>query len=339
MHRLIFWGLLILVVFLIGLLIDQVFYRLIRLMLAKHIAQVVRLVMLVAVVLTIVVSCYVGHRFTRVQVEVKQVEVTSDKLPQSFDGFRVAQISDFHINSFDPHEDQPFFDDLVQELKEQQPDLIVFTGDMVTIRSAEAIPFRKQLARLATEAGVPVYSILGNHDYADYMRGFDPERRRQDVDSLNLLLEQAHWTMLNNASTYIYNNVGDSIALVGVENIGEPPFSVYGDLELAMQAMGGRQGADSTFTILLSHNPIHWRSEVLPHTAIDLTLSGHTHAMQLKIGNWTPSRWKYPECMGLYQEGRQYLYVNTGLGCTGPAIRIGVRPEVTILTLKKELAN
>lgn len=335
MHRLIFWGLLILVVVLVGLLIDQIFYRIIRLFLAKQTAQIIRLVVFVAVVLTIGISCYVGHNVTRLQVEVNQVEVPSSKLPASFDGFRVAQISDFHINSFDVQEYQPFFDNLVSAIKAQHPDLLVFTGDLVTIRSAEAIPFRQALARLTHETGVPVYSILGNHDYADYMRGFDDQRRHQDVDSLNRLQEEAGWTMLNNAATYIYNNVGDSIALVGVENIGEPPFSVYGDLDMAMTAIGGLKGAVNTFTMLLSHNPIHWRSEVLPRTDIDLTMSGHTHAMQLKIGNWTPSKWKYPECMGLYQEGDRYLYVNTGLGCTGPTIRIGVKPEVTILTLRK----
>ena len=335
MHRLIFWGLLILVVVLVGLLIDQIFYRIIRLFLAKQTAQIIRLVVFVAVVLTIGISCYVGHNVTRLQVEVKQVEVPSSKLPASFDGFRVAQISDFHINSFDVQEDQPFFDNLVSAIKAQHPDLLVFTGDLVTIRSAEAIPFRQALARLTHETGVPTYSILGNHDYAEYMRGFDDQRRHQDVDSLNRLQEEAGWTMLNNAATYIYNNVGDSIALVGVENIGEPPFSVYGDLDMAMTAIGGLKGAENTFTMLLSHNPTHWRSEVLPRTDIDLTMSGHTHAMQLKIGNWTPSKWKYPECMGLYQEGDRYLYVNTGLGCTGPTIRIGVKPEVTILTLRK----
>lgn len=334
-HRLIFWGLLILVVVLFGMLIDQIFYRLIRLFLPRHTAQVIRLVMLLLTITTITVSCFIGHTHTRLQVEVNQVEIPSDKLPASFDGFRVAQISDFHINSFDATEDLRFFDDLVNAIKAQQPDIIVFTGDMVTIRSAEAIPFRHELARLSQETGIPVYSILGNHDYADYMRGFDDQRRHQDVDRLISIQQEAGWTMLNNHSLYIYNNVGDSIALVGVENIGEPPFSVYGDLDKAMEAVGGVKTADSLFTILLSHNPIHWHSEVLPQTHIDLTLSGHTHAMQFRIGHWTPSKWKYPECMGLYQEGNRYLYVNTGLGCTGPTIRIGVKPEVTILTLRK----
>lgn len=341
MHRLLFWGIIILVIVLLALIFDQVFYRLVRLLCSKHTAQIIRLCMAIIVGITLFTGYYIGHNITRLQVEVKQIEVSSAKLPASFDGFKVAQISDFHISSFDPKQDEPFFNALIDAISQQAPDIIVFTGDLVTIRSAEAYPFRHQLNRLASATGVPVYSILGNHDYADYMRGFDDVRRHQDVDSLISLQQQAGWHMLNNTSLYIYNNEkcdtvsSDSIALVGVENIGEPPFSVYGDLDLAMHPVGGLQSASQQFTILLTHNPIHWRSEVLPKTDIDLTLSGHTHAMQFKIGNWSPSKWKYPEWMGLYQEGGQYLYVNTGLGCTGPAVRIGVKPEVTILTLRK----
>lgn len=336
MQRLVFWGIIILAVVLIALIIDQIFYRLIRLFLSKHTAQIVRLCTFIIVVITLAANYYIGHNITRFQVEVKRAEIESSKLPASFDGFKVAQISDFHISSFDPNADQHFFSDLVANLQAEKPDIIVFTGDLVTIRSAEAYPFRDKLAQLTQATGIPLFSILGNHDYADYMRQFDAQRRNQDVDSLISIQEQAHWTMLNNASTYIYNKEGDSIALVGVENIGEPPFSVYGNLEQAMASVGGKHAADSLFTILLSHNPTHWRSEVLPQTHIDLTLSGHTHAMQFKIGNWSPSKWKYPEWMGLYQDGDQYLYVNTGLGCVGPAIRIGVKPEITLLTLRKK---
>lgn len=335
MHRLIFWGLIILVVAIVSLLIDQIFYRLIRLFVTKHLAQNIRLWTFLAVVVTLLVSYYIGHNITRLSVEVKHASIVSGKVPPGFNGFKIAQISDFHIHSFDRQNEQQFFADLVAQLKAQQPDIIVFTGDLVTARAAEAYPFREELSQLHKATGAPIYSILGNHDYADYMHSFDALRRQQDVDSLITLQQQAGWTMLNNASTYIYNNE-DSILLVGVENIGEPPFSVYGDLGKAMDAAGGLERAETAFTILLSHNPTHWRSEVLPHTQIDLTLSGHTHAMQFRIGNWSPSKWKYPEWMGLYQEGKQYLYVNTGLGCVGPSIRIGVRPEITILTLMNE---
>lgn len=332
MQRLFFWGIILLVLIIVALIIDQVFYRLIRLFLCKQTAQIVRIVTFCAVIVTLVTSYYIGHNYTRFQIEVTSAEITSSRIPAGFDGYKIAQISDFHISSFDADKDKQFFNDLITRIREQKPDIIVFTGDLVSMRAAEAYPFRNALARLTAETGIPLYSILGNHDYADYMRGFDDQRRKQDVDSLIAIQQQAGWTMLNNQSTYIYNKE-DSIALVGVENIGEPPFSVYGDLSKAMESVGGKDIADSIFTILLSHNPIHWRSEVIPHTHIDLTLSGHTHAMQFKIGNWSPSKWKYPEWSGLYQEEGQYLYVNTGLGCVGPSVRIGVKPELTILTL------
>ena len=204
---------------------------------------------------------------------------------------------------------------------------------------------------------VPVYSILGNHDYADYVRGFDQQRRNTDIDSLILIQEEAGWHMLKNNCVTLSSPLNDLasqyIALIGVENIGEPPFSTYGDLDRAMTPIGGIHAADSLFSVLLTHNPTHWRKEVLPRTHIDLSLAGHTHATQLRIGSWSPAKWKYDEWMGLYdashrsdapslpypeyQEGNpQYLYVNTGIGCVGPRVRIGVPPEISVLVLRKE---
>ena len=334
MQRLIFWGVIILILLLVGLIIDQLYYRIIRLFLEKHTAQLVRLYTFIAVMVLIIGGYLTGHYVTRLQVNVTQANIQSEKVPASFDGFRIAQISDFHIGSFMDERGREFVPKLFDAILAERPDAIVFTGDLVSMRAAEAVPFRSELKRLAS-AGIPVYSIMGNHDYADYMRGFSDERRKQDVDSLMQLQREAGWQMLNNTTELIRRGNG-SIAIVGVENIGEPPFSVYGNLEDAMQPMGGLKGADTLFTVLLSHNPTHWRSEVLPRTDIDLTLSGHTHDMQFRIFGWTPSSWKYPEHEGLYQEGSQYLYVNTGVGCVGPALRVGVKPEVTMLTLKKK---
>lgn len=334
MQRLIFWGVLLLIVVIIGLIVDQLYYRIIRLFLEKHTAQVIRLYTFLAVLVLLVGGYLMGHYVTRLQVNVTQATITSAKVPASFDGYRIAQISDFHIGSFIDERGRKFVPELVDAILAEKPDMIVFTGDLVSMRSAEAVPFRQELARLAS-AGIPVFSIMGNHDYADYMRAFDDQRRKLDVDSLMTLQTQAGWQMLNN-STVVLHRGNDSIALVGVENIGEPPFSVYGNLSAAMQPIGGLSGADQIFTVLLSHNPTHWRSEVLPDTDIDLTLSGHTHDMQFRLLGWSPSGLKYDEHSGLYQEGHQYLYVNTGVGCVGPALRVGVKPEVTILTLQRQ---
>lgn len=325
---------LILILVIIGLIVDQLFYRIIRLFLEKHTAQMVRLYTFLTVLVLLIGGYLMGHHVTRLQVGVTEATVQSDKIPEAFDGFRIAQISDFHIGSFMDERGKEFVPELVDAILAQKPDMIVFTGDLVSMRAAEAVPFRKELARLAS-AGIPVYSIMGNHDYADYMRAFDDQCRKQDVDSLMTLQTEAGWHMLNNATTLIHRG-NDSIAVIGVENIGEPPFSVYGNLEEAMQPIGGLHGADHLFSVLLSHNPTHWRSEVLPRTDIDLTLSGHTHDMQFRILGWSPSGWKYDEHAGLYQQGGKYLYVNTGVGCVGPALRVGVKPEVTILTLRKK---
>jgi len=136
------------------------------------------------------------------------------------------------------------------------------------------------------------------------------------------------WKLLNNSHTILIQG-SDSIALIGVENEGEPPFSQYADLPEAMR------GTEGMFQILLSHNPTHWRREVLPQTYIDLMLAGHTHAMQLKFGNHSPSSYIYPEWSGMYLEGTRGLYVNEGIGYVGLPFRFGAWPEITVLTLRR----
>lgn len=350
MHRLIFWGIIILLVVLLFLFIGFILYWLLRIFLAKPEARLASYCFMGIFALLIAVCSWWGSTHTRLQVNVKQIEVLSPRLPELFDGFRIAQISDMHLASFEREEGQVFLTRLVDAIATQQPDVIVFTGDLVTLRSAEVLPFREQIERLSHipstdgQGFIPVYSVLGNHDYAEYIRTFSDQRRKQDVDSLIMLQQAAGWKMLLNESTVLSRQCSDSseqrITLMGVENIGEPPFSTYGDLDKAFSKIGGISSNDSTFIVLLSHNPTHWRNEVLPRTHIDLMLAGHTHAMQLVIGNWSPSKWKYPEFMGLYKEntalGPQYLYVNTGIGCVGPSVRIGIAPEVTILTLRRQ---
>lgn len=363
MQRLIFYGIIIAFVALLLLLIDVVIYWILRIFLTKGTAHIVNRVILCIMFLTACTVYFVGHHVTRHQIVVHEVPVVSPRVPEAFDGFRIAQISDLHLDSFGKDEGRAFLTKLADSLAATRPDIIVFTGDLVTLRSAEAIPFRQSLAAIASiprhdgQGLVPVYSILGNHDYADYVRSFSSERRRADIDSLILLQQEAGWHMLKNSSLTLARTFNDSIlqhiALIGVENIGEPPFSTYGDLSRAMAPVGGLQAADTLFSVLLTHNPTHWRAEVLPITGIDLSLAGHTHATQFRIGTWSPARWKYSEWMGLYdartqadapalpypeyREGHpQYLYVNTGIGCVGPRVRIGVPPEISVLELHKK---
>ena len=327
MHRFIFWGVIILVLLIICLIIDQAFYRLVRLFVDKHTALIVRWSVFIVVVISIVSSILWGRYVTRLRLEVNRSEVVSHRVPSAFDGLTIAHISDFHLDSFDKETEMCFVEEIIDRLISEQPNIICFTGDLVTIRSAQAIPYRKLLHKLSS-SGIPVFSVMGNHDYADYVWDFDEPRRIADRDSLRQLMREVGWRVLDNESTWIRRG-NDSILIAGVENIGEPPFSVYGDLHKALDG----NYSDNVFTILLSHNPTHWRSEVLPHTSIDLTLYGHTHAMQFCIGSWTPSKWKYPEFAGQYHEGNQFLNVNTGLGGVGPKIRIGVKPEISLITL------
>lgn len=346
MQRLIFYGVIVMAVVLLVLLIHVAIYWILRIFCSKVEAKIFSMALLTLMILVIGISCKWGNAYTRLELRVNEVEVSSTRLPDAFDGFRVAQLSDMHLNSFSRDEGHKLLHEVAEAIKEQQPDIIVFTGDLVSIRAAEALPFRGALEELAHierkngEGNIPVYSILGNHDYADYVHTFDADRRKKDLDSLIQIQEEAGWIMLKNNAIRIQRETGDStqqqIILAGVENIGEPPFSVYGDLEKSLKPVGGLSATDSLFTILLSHNPTHWRSEVLPRTRIDLTLSGHTHATQILIGSWSPAKWKYAEWMGLYEENGQQLYVNTGTGCVGPAVRIGIKPELTILTLKKK---
>ncbi len=330
MHRFIFWGIIILVLLIVAAIIDQAFYRLVRLFVDKHTALIIRLVTAIVVIAGIVGSVLWGRYVTRLRLDVSQAELVSQRVPSAFDGFKIAHISDFHLDSFDKNKEMGFVEEIIDRIANEQPDIVCFTGDLVTVRSAQAIPYRRLLHKLSA-SGIPVYSVMGNHDYADYVWEFDESRRLADRDSLRHLMSEAGWRMLDNESEWLYRG-SDSLLVAGVENIGEPPFSVYGDLGKALEG----NYADNVFTILLSHNPTHWRSEVLPNTSIDLTLSGHTHAMQFRIGSWSPSKWKYPEFAGLYREGLQFLNVNTGLGGVGPKIRIGVKPEINIITLKKQ---
>ena len=254
---------------------------------------------------------------------VKQVEYASAKLPPGFDGYRIVQLSDLHIGSWQGNEAD--IRRLVDLVNAQQADVIVFTGDLVNQRSLELEGFQSILSRLHAPHGV--YSILGNHDYGDYYHWNSPREQEANMQQLLKRQHDMGWQMLNNDHTILYNR-GDSIALIGVENDGEPPFSQHADLPRAIE------GTEGLFSILLSHNPTHWRREVLPRTDIDLMLAGHTHAMQMKVFGLSPAALRYPEWSGLYRQEERALYVNEGIGFVGLPFRFGAWPEVTVITLK-----
>lgn len=274
----------------------------------------------------------------RRQVMVTEVEVVSDKVPAAFDGFRIVQFSDAHVGTWG--NDMSFLVKLTDRINSLHPDLIVFTGDLVNRRADEAYPAVEVLNRLHAKYGV--YSIMGNHDYGDYADWPSEEAHLADARELRSIQQKMGWHMLDNTHAFI--RIGnDSIALIGVENWGEPPFKQYGDLKAAYPHDSDGKIQDGIFKILLTHNPMHWHEQVRHDTDIDLTLSGHTHAMQIMLGKpgtgFSPSAWKYPEWGGLYEHTNDRgqhtrLYVNIGCGEVAIPTRIGANPEITLITLK-----
>jgi predicted MPP superfamily phosphohydrolase len=258
---------------------------------------------------------------------VKKIDLHFTHLPGSFNGLRIVQISDLHLGSFTghPHRLEPAIE-LVNELI---PDYIFFTGDLVNNMAQEAEEFIPLLNKLNARHGK--YSILGNHDYGDYLEWPSESAKKENLERLFELHKEAGFTLLNNDSVLLERNL-EKIALIGVENWGLPPFPQHGNLKKAIYPV-----KDIPFKILLSHDPSHWDAEVLTSTNVDLTLSGHTHGMQFAFSipgwRWSPVKFKYPRWAGLYHEKNQYLYVNIGLGFIGFPGRVGTPPEISLFTL------
>lgn len=262
--------------------------------------------------------------------QVKRLTLTSPNLPPAFDGYRILQISDLHTGSFPSSEPLQKAVDLINQ---QAADLIFFTGDLVNNIATEVAMHAPALSRIKAPDGV--FSVLGNHDYGDYVNWESRQAKRNNLDSLKQIHGQMGWRLLLNETSTIKRE-GDHLAVIGVENWGaRMQFPKYGDLA---KAYAGAAGAP--FKILLSHDPSHWDGEVNQHYPdIDLTLSGHTHGMQFGVNipgfRWSPVQYVYKQWAGLYQKGSQYLYVNTGLGFLGYPGRVGFLPEITVIELKR----
>ena len=283
-------------------------------------------------------GAFIGRR----QIEVVNVDIVSPRLPDAFEGYRIAQISDLHVGTWD--DDTSFINAFVDSVNACRPDVIFFTGDIVNRQTGELAPFMKSLSRLHAPDGV--YSILGNHDYGDYIDWPSAAEKRDNLQLLKYWQRQLGWKLLNNTRTQIISG-NDTIQIIGVENWGEPPFHQYGHLidayPLSPDSLYNLN--DNRFKILLTHNPEHWRREVTGISNIDLSLSGHTHAMQTIIGSgklrWSPASMRYELWGGLYKKRNPHgdemqLYVNIGAGEVGMPFRIGATPEITILTLHAE---
>ena len=258
-------------------------------------------------------------------VTVEKVTISSSKIPESFNGYKIVQLSDFHIGTYAAS--PKTVEKIIRKVNSLDPDLIVFTGDLVNTSSIEINQFEDVLSQLKAKDGV--FSVLGNHDYCLYKSYVTPDSPEKELSKVVTTEKKIGWTLLRNDHLQIKRN-NDSIAIIGVENAGGESFTDRADLKKALLGI-----PENEFKILLSHDPSHWRREVLPKSNIDLMLAGHTHAMQFKIGNWSPSKYSYPEWGGLYSEGPQKLYVSTGIG-ENVAFRFGAYPQIVEITLIKE---
>lgn len=259
------------------------------------------------------------------RLELKHITFTSPDLPPYFDGYRLVQITDFHLGSFPPGND--FVQKVVDATNNEEPDMILFTGDLVNNQASEVEPYLDTLGQLHASDGI--YSIWGNHDYCEYGNNHSIGALKRNRRMLYGYQESLGWHQLMNEH-YVVSHGMASIAVIGVENPGQPPFTNRSNLKKAMKGLN-----PDMFKILLSHDPHHWRREVVGKK-IQLTLAGHTHAGQLKIGKWTPARMAFKEWGGAYRIGEQMLYVSSGIGGSFP-FRLGAWPELTVITLKRDL--
>lgn len=269
------------------------------------------------------------------------VIINSEHLPDAFDNYRIVHISDLHLRSFVGR--RGALQKAVDKINNLMPDMIVFSGDLVTLSSSEIFPMVDILSQLKARDGI--FSVMGNHDYLLYARNLTAQERAQAVDTLKRIQADMGWHLLDNQCVNLYRGKDNCITVIGIENLSaNKHFESYGDIPKACL------GAEGQFKILISHDPSAWERYVVGSTDIDLTLSGHTHNMQFSLFGASPSAWLYKHHSGLYStntlkgtaisstpqdaERVQYLYVNIGLGETIFPARIGAPGEITEITLK-----
>ena len=272
----------------------------------------------------VVIGCAIyGFTYGWKRVEIVRQTIESHDIPPAFNNYRIVQLSDLHVGTFD--HDPSVLDNIISIVNDLKPNLIVFTGDLINVHHEELDPYMQALSGLTATDGV--ISIMGNHDYGYYDKKADSD----ELDRRILILQQKEremgWDLLLNENRIIERD-GQYLAIVGVENDSKPPHPAKADLKTALEGI-----PDDAYVILLSHDPSHWRREVVPETNIPITLSGHTHAMQFKIGKVSPSQLIYEEWGGGFDEEEQILYVNVGTGSSVP-FRFGAWSEIGLITLK-----
>ena len=261
---------------------------------------------------------------------VRRIKLPVKNLPKGLEGLRIGQLSDIHAGSF---WNKTAVKGGVQMLADEKVDLAFFTGDLVNNKATEMQEWGSVFSKVAAPLGV--YSVFGNHDYGDYVQWETPVQKQKNLADLATIHKNMGWNLLMNEHKVIEVD-GENLGIIGVENWGaKARFPKYGKLDEAMKGLN-----DSSVNLLLSHDPSHWQAEVLlKHKNIDLTLSGHTHGMQFGVDipgfKWSPVQYLYDEWAGLYKSGEQYLYVNRGFGYLGYPGRVGILPEISVITLER----
>lgn len=288
----------------------------------RNYGNAVGLVVVALVWYVLLYGVFVGFK----RLEVRHVVYTSRDLPAAFDGYRIVHFSDAHVGTYGRGYSRQLAR-AVDSINVEYPDMVVFTGDLQNMQPGEVLPHEQTLARLNARDGV--YSVLGNHDYAQYIHA-DEAVKTANVRYIRESQRRMGWTLLDNAHRVIRRGA-DSIVIAGMENDGDGRhFPQKGDIARTLHGV-----SDSSFVVMLQHDPTSWRRKILPQSGAQLTLSGHTHAMQFCLFGWSPSSLIYSEWGGMFYEGNRAINVSTGLGGFIP-FRFGVPGEIVVITLKRE---
>ncbi|WP_077196043.1 metallophosphoesterase [Prevotella ihumii] len=264
------------------------------------------------------------------EIKVKHITLSFPNLPLAYDGYRIVHVSDLHLGSFKGWRERILKAEM-DSIRAQEADQIIFTGDLQNMRPEEVNDF----IPLLKKAMPRTITILGNHDYAEYVKLSSEEAAEQEQRFKNIVRNKLGWTLLDNKNTILplpkHNPTNDNtpIIICGGENDGRPPFPKKVDMAQTMQCV-----KSTDFVIMLQHDPSAWRRNILPHTHAQLTLSGHTHGGQMQFFGFRPTQIRQKEDLGLYQENGRYLYITAGLGGLVP-FRLNMPNEVTVITLRK----
>ena len=259
------------------------------------------------------------------QITVREMTYESAELPEAFDGYRIVQFSDAHVGTYIGGREH-LLRAVVDTINAQSPDMVVFAGDLQNREPQEIRSFVDVLGGIKAKDGV--FSVIGNHDYSDYIEA-TPDIKAENEKETRELERKMGWRLLVNEHEVVRRGA-DSIVIAGLDNDGDgKKFPQRGDVRKALEGV-----SDSAFVVMAEHDPTCWRRKILPESRAQLTLSGHTHAMQFMIGNWSPASFVYKEWGGLFSEGARALIVSTGIGGFIP-FRFGVPGEIVVITMRR----